>query len=269
MTFDAAADSYSRFMGRYSEPLAVQFAELAGVQVGYRALDVGCGPGALTAQLVERLGADTVSAIDPSPTFVAAIGARFPEVDARSGVAEHLPFPDNCFDLALAQLVVAFMTDAVSGLMEMARVTRPGGRVAACVWDHAGRGGPLTTFWQAVRDTDPGARDEAAFAGAREGHLAELCEAAGLTHIEKTTLTVKVRSATFADWWEPFTLGVGPAGAYAPSWMSGGAMSCGPDARNYCRRRRSRSPLQLGACALAPNPSRPPGGRSHRTACAT
>lgn len=214
MTFDVAADSYTRFMGRYSQPLAVHFAELADVQAGHRALDVGCGPGALTAQLVERLGADAVSALDPSPAFVAAIRARFPEVDVRSGVAEHLPFPNDCFDLALAQLVVPFMTDAVSGLMEMARVTRPGGLVAACVWDHAGRGGPLTTFWRAVHDTDPGARDEAELAGAREGHLAELCGAAGLTHIEQTTLTVKVRYATFADWWEPFTLGVGPAGDY-------------------------------------------------------
>ena len=201
-------------MGRYSQPLAVLFAELADVQAGHRALDVGCGPGALTAQLVERLGADAVSAIDPSPSFVAAIRVRFPVVDVRSGVAEHLPFPNDSFDLALAQLVVPFMSDAVSGLMEMSRVTRPGGLVAACVWDHAGRGGPLTTFWRAVHDTDPGARDEAELAGAREGHLAELCDAAGLTHIEQTTLTVKVQYATFADWWEPFTLGVGPAGAY-------------------------------------------------------
>lgn len=157
MTFDVAADSYTRFMGRYSQPLAVHFAELADVQAGHRVLDVGCGPGALTAQLVERLGADAVSAIDPSPSFVAAIRARFPVVDVRSGVAEHLPFPNDSFDLALAQLVVPFMSDAVSGLMEMSRVTRPGGLVAACVWDHAGRGGPLTTFWRAVHDTDPGA----------------------------------------------------------------------------------------------------------------
>jgi SAM-dependent methyltransferase len=214
MTFDVAADDYARFMGRYSEPLAVQFAEVAEVRADQRALDVGCGPGALTAQLVERLGAQAVSAIDPSPSFVAAIRARFPEVDVRSGVAEHLPFPDDSFDVVLAQLVVHFMTDPVSGLREMARVTRPGGLVAACVWDHAGSGGPLTTFWRAVHDTTPSARDEAELAGARAGHLAELCEAAGLTLIESTMLTVKVRFATFVDWWEPFTLGVGPAGAH-------------------------------------------------------
>lgn len=245
MTFDVPADSYARFMGRYSEPLAVQFAELADVQAGYRALDVGCGPGALTAQLVERLGAEAVSAVDPSPSFVAAIGARFPEVDTRSGVAEHLPFPDNCFDLALAQLVVPFMTDAVSGLTEMARVTRPGGLVAACVWDHAGRGSPLTTFWRAVRDTDPGARDEAEAAGTRDGHLAELCEAAGLTQIEQTTLTVKVRYATFADWWEPFTLGVGPAGAYVTQLDVRGREVL----RTRCAQLLSPAPFEVAASA--------------------
>ena len=232
-------------MGRYSEPLAVQFAEPADIRAGYRALDVGCGPGALTAQLVEHLGADAVSAIDPSPSFVATIGARFPEVDVRSGVAEHLPFPDDFFDLALAQLVVPFMTDAVSGLMEMARVTRPGGLVAACVWDHAGRGGPLTTFWRAVRDTDPEARDEAEVAGAREGHLAELCEAAGLTHIEQTTLTVNVRSATFADWWEPFTLGVGPAGDYVTQLDERGREVL----RNRCEQLLPPAPFEVAASA--------------------
>ncbi len=214
MTFNVSADAYGRFMGRYSDPLAVQFAELAEVRAGQRALDVGCGSGALTAQLVKRLGADAVSAIDPSPSFVAAVRARFPEVDVRSGVAEQLPFPDDCFDLSLAQLVVHFMTDPVAGLREMERVTRPGGVVAACVWDHAGGSGPLSTFWRAVHDIDPNARDESDLAGAREGHLAQLSEAAGLEQIDPTTLTVKVRFATFADWWEPYTLGVGPAGAY-------------------------------------------------------
>jgi SAM-dependent methyltransferase len=214
VTFNVGADAYTRFMGRFSEPLAVQFAELADVRAGQRALDVGCGPGALTAQLVERLGSDAVSAIDPSASFVAAIRARFPEIDVQSGIAEQLPFADNSFDVALAQLVVHFMIDPVSGLREMARVTRAGGLVAASVWDHAGGCSPLTTFWRAVHDTDPGARDESELAGAREGHLAELCEAAGLHHIEPTSLTVTVRFARFADWWEPFTLGVGPAGAY-------------------------------------------------------
>lgn len=214
MSFNVTADAYARFMGRYSEPLAVRFADLADVRAGQQALDVGCGPGALTAQLVERLGTDAVSAIDPSDSFVVAIRARFPGLDVRSGVAEQLPFADATFDVALAQLVVHFMTDPVAGLAEMARVTRPGGLVAACVWDHDGGSGPLSLFWRAVHDVDPDARDESGLAGAREGHLAELCEAAGLEQITSSKLSVVVRFASFADWWEPFTLGVGPAGAY-------------------------------------------------------
>jgi SAM-dependent methyltransferase len=168
----------------------------------------------LTERLVEIVGAAAVSAIDPSPSFVAAVRARFPEVDARSGVAEDLPFADDSFDCALAQLVVHFMADPVWGLREMARVTRPGGVVAACVWDYAGGTGAVSTFWRAVRDLDPQVRDESALAGAREGHLAELGESAGLADIESSRLTVHVPFATFEEWWEPYTLGVGPAGAY-------------------------------------------------------
>ncbi|MEP6665724.1 MAG: methyltransferase domain-containing protein, partial [Nocardioidaceae bacterium] len=134
MSFDVTADAYHQFMGRYSEPLAIAFADLAGARAGMRALDVGCGPGALTAELVTRLGPDAICAIDPSESFVAAVRARFPGVDVRSGVAEQLPFPDETFDLALAELVVHFMTDPVAGLQEMARVTRPAGQIAACVW---------------------------------------------------------------------------------------------------------------------------------------
>lgn len=214
VSFNVGADAYDRFMGRFSEPLAVRFADFAGLEPGQRALDVGCGPGGLTAQLVERLGAEAVSAVDPSDTFVAAARARLPGVDVRSATAEQLPFPDRSFDRTLAQLVVHFMTDPVGGLSEMARVTRPGGVVAACVWDHAGGGGPLATFWRAVHDIDPQASDESQLAGSREGHLAELCRTAGLTDVESSSLTVTVRFATFDDWWEPFTFGVGPAGAY-------------------------------------------------------
>jgi SAM-dependent methyltransferase len=215
VSFDVTADAYARFMGRFSAPLAVEFAELADVRAGQRALDVGCGPGVLTAELVARLGADAVAAIDPSAPFVAAVGERFPDVDVRSGAAEDLPYPDDSFDVTLAALVVHFMADPVAGLAEMARVTRPGGVVAANVWDHApDGGGPLVTFWQAAHDIDPQVRDESGLAGAREGHLAELCGAAGLHDIEDGSLTITVAFPTFADWWEPFTLGVGPAGAH-------------------------------------------------------
>jgi ubiquinone/menaquinone biosynthesis C-methylase UbiE len=158
VAFEVEADAYSAFMGRYSEPLADLFVQWAGVGPGRQALDVGCGPGALTARLVGRLGAARVIAVDPSASFVAAVRRRCPGVIVHQAAAERLPLADGSVDAALAQLVVHFMTDPVAGLAEMARVTRPGGVVAACVWDFANGGGPLATFWAAVRDLDPGAR---------------------------------------------------------------------------------------------------------------
>ena len=214
MSFDVAADDYGRIMGRYSERRADEFLALLDPAPGGRALDVGCGPGAMTARLVERLGAGAVAAVDPSPSFVAATRRRLPGVDLRSATAESLPFGDGEFDVTVAQLVVHFMPDPVRGISEMARVTRPGGTVAACVWDHAGGSSPLSVFWRAARDVDPGAHDEGDLPGARQGHLEELFGAAGLRQIASTVLSVEVPYDAFDVWWEPFTLGVGPAGGY-------------------------------------------------------
>jgi ubiquinone/menaquinone biosynthesis C-methylase UbiE len=127
VSFDVSPEAYTRFMGRYSEPLAALFADLAGVRRGQRALDVGSGPGALTAELVSRLGPDAVCAVDPSEPFAAAVSERCPGVDVRLATAEQLPFDDGAFDVTLAQLVVPFMRSPVAGLREMARVTRNGG----------------------------------------------------------------------------------------------------------------------------------------------
>jgi SAM-dependent methyltransferase len=215
VSFAVAADAYDRFMGRYSGGLGPQLADFAGVAAGERVLDVGSGPGALTAELVDRLGAAAVTAVDPSESFVAAVRERYPGVGVEQASAEQLPFPDRQFDAALAQLVVHFMADPVAGLREMERVTREGGRVAACVWDLAGGRAPISAFWDAARELDPDVMDESHFPGTRKGHLAELFEAAGLRELEETTLTVSAEHPTFEDWWEPFTLGVGAAGSYA------------------------------------------------------
>ena len=215
MAFDVAADSYDRFMGRYSIHLSAQLARFAGVKDGLRVLDVGCGPGALTAHLCQCVGADNVAAVDPSPPFVEAARERLPKVDVRLAPAEELPFEDGEFDVALAQLVVHFMSDPVAGLREMARVSR--GVVAACVWDLAGDRAPLSTFWQAATSLDPDARGEGELAGAREGHLAELMREAGLQDVVETELTASTWYQSFDEWWEPYLGGVGPAGVYAVS----------------------------------------------------
>jgi len=214
MGFAVPADAYDRFMGRYSAHLSPQFADLAGVSSGQRVIDVGCGPGALATELVDRLGSAAVVAVDPSESFVTAARARMPDVDIREASAEELPFADDQFDAALAQLVVHFMSDPVAGLAEMRRVTRPGGVVAACVWDHAGGRGPLSPLWEAAHELDPAVTGESHLPGSRQGDLIRLFEAAGLKDVEETELTVRLEHPTFDEWWEPFTLGVGPAGAY-------------------------------------------------------
>jgi SAM-dependent methyltransferase len=210
MSFDVPPEAYARFMGRYAEPLAKAFAAFAGIGAGEKVLDVGCGPGALTGRLL-AIGA-AVTAIDPSPPFVDAIRERFPDIEARCGTAEELPYDTDSFDATLAQLVVHFMSDPVAGIRQMARVTRRGGVIAACVWD--GPTGALAPFWDAVHVIDPEAEDEALLSGAHRGHLTELFEAAGLRQVDEDSITVDLVHPTFDEWWEPYTFGVGPAGDY-------------------------------------------------------
>ena len=241
-----AAD-YDRFMGRYSFPLASPFAEFAGDGDSGCVLDVGCGPGALTSELVGRFGAEAVTAVDPSAGFVEAARARHPGVRVELAAAEELPFDDDLFDAALAQLVVHFMADPVAGLREMSRVTRPQGVVAACVWDHAGGGGPLSRFWEAAHELDPAVEDESRLNGARECHLAELFRAAGLQQVEDNALSVDVEHPSFEEWWEPYTLGVGPAGGY----VAGLGPRQQARLRDLCRERLPTPPFVISARAWA------------------
>ena len=247
MSFAVAADAYDRFMGRYSEPLAPVLADYAGISSGQHVLDVGCGPGALTAELVRRVGSAAVSAVDPSEPFVAAARDRFPDVTVRRASADELPFPANSFDAALAQLVVHFLEDPVAGVREMARVSRQGAVVAACVWDFTGSEGPLNLFWDVARELDAEVEGESNLPGAREGHLAELFDAAGLDEVEDGVLSISVEHPTFEDWWEPFTLCVGPAGAH----VAGLAPERVEELRERCRERLPTPPFVLSALAWA------------------
>jgi SAM-dependent methyltransferase len=176
VSFDVGADAYLRFMGRFSEPLAVPFADLAGLRAGRRVLDVGCGPGALTAELVRRQGAALVGAVDPSPSFAAAVRAR-----------------------------------------------------------------------RAARDLDPAAPDESGRAGVREGDLAGLFARAGLGPARSALLSVGARYASFDDWWEPFTLGVGPAGGYVAALPADGREAL----REHCRELLPDGAIEVTAAAWA------------------
>ena len=252
-TFHAPPEAYDRFVGRYGSALASALIAFARVEPGMRALDVGAGTGALAAALAERLGPENVSAVEPSEPFAAACRARVPGAEVVGARAESLPFGDDSFDAALAQLVVNFMDDAEAGVRELARVTRPGGVVGACVWDYAGEMTLLRTFWEAAREIDP-ERGAAADEGTTmrwggEGELAELWRAAGLRDVRFGSLEVTAAYTGFEDLWAPLPTGVGPAGAFAKSLDERGRAAL----HDAWRRRLGvgDEPFELGARAWA------------------
>ncbi len=227
-SFQTSGAAYDAFMGRYSRPLAVAFADRAGVAAGQSVLDVGCGPGALTSVLVERLGVRAVRACDPSEPFVAECAARHPGVDVRRGRAETLPFEDHSFDAALSQLVLHFVSEPAVAAAELARVLRPGGTAAACVWDATGGMQMLRHFWDAALTVGLDVPDEAMglrFGGS--GEITGLLAEAGFHDLAETTVTVTTTYADLDDLWSGVLAGIGPAGACC--------VSLPPDTRDAVR----------------------------------
>lgn len=216
--FQVADSEYDRFMGRYSRALAPAFADVARVSAGQRVLDVGCGPGALTAELLRRVGADQVSAVDPSESFVEACARRNPGVRVMQGHAGQIPFEDASFDAALAQLVLHFVIEPAAAMEEMRRVLKPGGLIAACVWDFGGGMEMLRAFWASALALDPAAPDEMGNRRfGRDGEIASLFDSAGLGDVISGALEVEAAYEDFDDLWAGFLGGVGPAGVYCAS----------------------------------------------------
>ena len=247
MSFVVAADTYDRFMGRYSSLLAPLFLDFAAMEDASNVLDVGCGPGALTTELARRFGPDAVTAVDPSPPFAEAVRERLPGVTVEVASAEQLPFASGSFDGSLAQLVVHFMSDPVGGVAEMARVTRTGGTVAACVWDFAGFQSPISPLWRAAVALDATAVDESGLPGATEGDLVDILQAAGLASVDGEPITFDVEHQTFEEWWEPYLLGVGPAGEYVASLDEGARVRLA----EACRAQLPPAPFTLSMRAWA------------------
>jgi SAM-dependent methyltransferase len=216
-TFFQAPDAYEQFMGRYSRPLGHELVRVAGIGPGQRVLDVGCGTGALTGLLAELVGPENVGGADPSSAFVEACRTHVPGADVRVAPAEELPFPDASFDCAVAQLVFHFVSDPPRALAEMVRVTRPGGRVGACVWDMTGGMTMLTRYWEAAQEVDASAPGERTRFGAQAGELEGLWRDGGLQDVESGELTVSSGYENFDELWATFLYGIGPAGAHAVS----------------------------------------------------
>jgi ubiquinone/menaquinone biosynthesis C-methylase UbiE len=218
MSFAGPAAAYDRYMGRYSRRLAPLFAHFARVKPGQQVLDVGCGPGALTAQLASLVGPHLVAAADPSPGFSRACAVLVKGADVRTAPSEEMPWPDATFDAVLSQLVLSFVDDADAALREMRRVARPGGTVASCTWDYGGQMQMLDTFWQAALALDPAAPDEArALAFTDPDSLRELWQRSGMRDIGTVGLVVDVQYEDFDDYWQPFLTGTGPGGQYCIS----------------------------------------------------
>jgi SAM-dependent methyltransferase len=216
VTFTRGTEAYARHVGRYGAALSAAHADAAGVGAEDRALDVGCGPGVLLAELARRLGAGRVAGIDPSEPFVRAARAAVPGADVRLGAAERLPFADRSFDVVLSQLVVNFMGDADAGVAEMRRVARR--TVASCVWDYAGQMTMLRAFWDAALELDPDAPDEGrTMRHCSPEELAALWTGAGLREVETRALVVEAAYDDFDDYWSPFPTGLAPSGAYCAS----------------------------------------------------
>jgi len=219
-TFRTSPAAYDGHVGRYGPELARGLIRLAAVSSSDRVIDVGCGTGLLAAELAIVVGPDNVTAVDPSESFLAACRTRVPGADVRLASAESLPFDRESFDCALSQLVVNFMSDPNAGVAEMRRVTKPGGRVAACVWDYAGEMTLLRAFWDAAAALDPEARslDEGvSMRNADPDSLRSLWLDVGLDEVEIAELRPSAHYASFAGLWEPFATGVAPSGAYTVS----------------------------------------------------
>ena len=213
------AEDYDRYIGRYSRQMAPDLVRVVGVGRSHRALDVGCGPGALTSALAEVLGPRRVSAVDPSEEYVRACRARVPGADVRLATAEALPFAEGEFDAVLALLVVNLLADPEAGVREMARVTRPDGVVAAAVW--APDGMPLLLgFWDAALAVAPEAvarLGETGRVGYRDKELGELWRRCGLGDVSVGALTATASYADFDDLWGPIEAGAGKPGQLCQS----------------------------------------------------
>lgn len=212
-------DAYEQYVGRWSRRVAPRFLAWLDEPEARRWLDVGCGTGALSEAILRQCDPESVTGIEPSEGFLrkarVQLGAA---VRLLQGSAGEIPLPDDAVDVTVSGLVLNFVPDARAALAEMARVTAPGGTIAAYVWDYSGKMELMRLFWDAARELDPGAAklDEGVrFPMCRPEALSELFTRAGARAIETAAIDIDTSFASFEDYWQPFLGGQGPAPAYA------------------------------------------------------
>lgn len=212
---------YEQFMGRWSRLLAPHFISFADVKNGDRVLDVGTGTGSVAAAVEAAMPASEIVGIDPSEAFIAYArqNAKSDRARFEVGDAQALKLEDASFDHALALLVMNFIPDHDKAIAQMRRVTRPQGTVSACVWDYDAGMQTLRFFWDEAVALDPAIepRDERHMKLSRQGQLGDLWRKAGLISVREAPLTIEQAYSSFNDYWQPFTKGAGPGGAYVVS----------------------------------------------------
>ena len=208
-------------MGRWSRHLAPLFVSFAGVQDGNAVLDVGSGTGSLALQIAAAAPLSRITGVDPSAAYVSFAQKRVStaRINFETGDARQLQFADSTFDRSLSMLVMNFIPDRAKALREMIRVTRPGGTVAAAVWDYGEGMEMLRIFWdEAVAgDVSIEQRDERHMPLSKKGELETFWRENGLAQVEERPLTIQLDFSSFEDYWAPFLAGQGPAGAYVAS----------------------------------------------------
>jgi SAM-dependent methyltransferase len=216
----ALGDAYEPYVGRWSRLVAVDVLRRLALPAGLSWLDVGCGTGAVTSTILGHAAPAEVVGVDPSEGFLAYARHKSPSAAFEVGSATDLPFVDGRFDVVLSGLVLNFVPDPTRAAAEMARVTRPGGIVAAYVWDYADGMHMIRRFWDAAVDLDAGATAVAEgvrFPLCHPGPLRDLFQGAGLADVAVDPIDVPTRFADFDDYWNPFLGGQGPAPTYAVS----------------------------------------------------
>lgn len=255
------SESYERFMGRWSRRLAPQLVRFAGVGPTDSVLDLGSGTGALADAVVRLCPGARVTGIDPSPQYVAFAEQHVAHshIRFRTGDAQHLELADAAFDRTLSLLVMNFIPDRDKALREMIRVTRPGGTVAAAVWDYEAGMEMLRVFWDEAVALAPaaGLRDERHMPLCRAGELGAFWRAHGLVGVQESPLTIRMDFPSFDDYWEPFLGGQGPAGAYVASLTEADRAALAARLRRRLAAREPAGPVTLTARAWAVKGTRP------------